>query len=273
MTNLRAHSPSPSRRSIRPDGYEPGVNEPEASARAWGSSESARDSSWSWRTFGARVAVGYAVISAVMIAVGLLIVHPLAGSGVVHWDESVVRWFADHRTARLTSLSAFWSKSADAPSIVAVGLFLAVVLSLRRRWHEVIVLAAILAVELGTFLTISYAVGRTRPTVAHLGSVPSTGSFPSGHIAATIVLYGFVVVLLHRFTVPAPIQAIVAVWKIVAAISVGWARMYRGMHHPLDLMAGALMGTALVAVFGAALVAASGRNRFAVVGRLSEAAS
>ena len=274
MTTFRAHAQPTSRKSIRSSRYERGANEPERPARAWESPDSAHNSSWSWRDFAIRVVVGYAVISAVLIALGLLIVHPLARSGVVHWDESVVRWLADHRTARLTSMSAFWSKSGDAPSIVAVGLVLAVVLSLRRLWHEVIVLASILAVELGTFLTISYTVGRTRPTVVHLGSVPSTGSFPSGHIAATIVVYGFVVVLLHRFTMPVLLQAIAAVWTIVAAISVGWARMYRGMHHPLDVMAGAAMGIALLAVFRAALVAAShGRNRFTRAGSLSEATS
>ncbi len=272
MTTFRAPAQPTSRNSFDSSRYERGAHEPESGALE--SPDSAHNSSWSWRNFAIRVVVGYAVISAVLIAAGLLIVHPLAGSGVVHWDESVVRWFAAHRTPRLTSLSAFWSKSGDAPSIVAVGLVLAVVLSLRRLWHEVIVLASILAVELATFLTISYTVGRARPTVAHLGSVPSTGSFPSGHIAATIVLYGFVVVLLHRFAMPVLLQGFAAAWAIVAALSVGWARMYRGMHHPLDVMAGALMGLALLAVFGAALVAAShDRTRSARAGRVAEVAS
>ena len=192
-------------------------------------------------------------MSALLVAVGLLIVHSLDGSGLLRWDRDVVRWFADHRTSGLTSLSAFWSKSGDAPTIIAVGVLVALGLAVRRRWHEMVWLGAILAVELGTFLTISYTVGRQRPTVAHLGSVPSTGSFPSGHIAATIVLYGFTVMLLHCFAVPRLIQALAAVWTVIAAISVGWARMYRGMHHPLDVAAGALMGLAVLATFAWAM--------------------
>ena len=206
-----------------------------------------------WRVFAVRVTVGYVAISALLVAVGLLIVHPLDGSGLLRWDRNVVRWFADHRTSGLTSLSAFWSKSGDAPTIIAVGVLVALGLAVRRRWHEMVWLGAILAVELGTFLTISYTVGRQRPTVAHLGSVPSTGSFPSGHIAATIVLYGFTVMLLHRFAVPWLIQALAAVSTVIAAISVGWARMYRGMHHPLDVAAGALMGLAVLAAFAWAM--------------------
>ena len=192
---------------------------------------------------------GYAAISAGLIGIGLLIVHPLRNSGLVRWDTNVVRWLAAHRTASLTHLSAFWSKSADAPSIIAVGVVVSLVLAVRRRWDQIAWLGAILAVELGTFLTISYAVGRKRPTVAHLGSVPSTGSFPSGHIAATLVLYGFVTYLLWCNGASPLLRAIAGVWSMIAAASVGWARMYRGMHHPLDVAAGAVMGLSLLAIF------------------------
>jgi membrane-associated phospholipid phosphatase len=114
-------------------------------------------------------------------------------------------------------------------------------------------LAVILAVELVTFLTISSAVGRERPTVVHLGSVPGTGSFPSGHVAAAIVLYGYLAFLRRTLAAPrlAPVAALL--WTVVAAVAVGWARMYRGMHHPLDVLAGAAMGTALLVVFVSSL--------------------
>lgn len=208
---------------------------------------------WRWSAFLSRVVTAYVLTSVVLVGIGFLIVHPLRNSGLVRWDAGAVRWFANHRTSGLTRLSAFWSKSGDAPTIVAVGVVVAIILAVRRHWHEIAVLGMILAVELGTFLTISYAVGRKRPTVVHLGSVPSTGSFPSGHIAATIVLYGFVVLLLHRFAVPSFLQAIASVWAVVAAASVGWARMYRGMHHPLDVAAGAVMGIAVLVGFALAL--------------------
>jgi membrane-associated phospholipid phosphatase len=201
------------------------------------------------------VAAGYAALSLLLIGVGLLIVHPLDGSALVRWDERSVRWFADHRSSGLSSLSAFWSRSADAPTIVGVGVIVAIVLVLLRQRQLVPWLAVILAVELATFLTVSYAVDRERPTVEHLGSVPSTGSFPSGHIAATIVLYGFVALVLRRAGAGRARQVLAMVWTVVAAVAVGWARMYRGMHHPLDVLAGAGMGLGLLATFAWAMSA------------------
>ncbi len=210
------------------------------------------------------VVVGYAIISALLIAAGLVVVGPLKNTALIAWDERTVRWFAEHRTDLQNSVSLMWSKLADAPSIVGVGVLSAIVLAIRGRWRQIGCLAALLVVELGTFLTISYTVGRKRPTVAHLGSVPSTGSFPSGHIAATIVLYGFIAVLVWRSAAPHILQVLAVVWVVVAALAVGWARVYRGMHHPLDVLAGAAMGIGLLFVFTtafASVVWSQERNR------------
>lgn len=201
------------------------------------------------------VVIGYTVISAFLIAAGLFVVGPLKNTSLIAWDERTVRWLAEHRTHLQNSVSLMWSKLADAPSIVAVGVLVAIVLAMRGRWRQVGCLATLLAAELGTFLTISYTVDRKRPTVAHLGSVPSTGSFPSGHIAATIVLYGFIAVLVWRSAVSHIVKLAALAWVILAAVAVGWARMYRGMHHPLDVLAGAAMGIGLLFVFITAFAA------------------
>ena len=108
------------------------------------------------------MAVGYLIISALLITAGLLIGGVLARTQLVRWDERTVGWFAAHRTSNLNTISLLWSRLADAPSIVAVGLVVAVVLAVGRHWRQVALLAAILAVELGAFLTISYTVNRPR---------------------------------------------------------------------------------------------------------------
>ena len=128
-----------------------------------------------WDRVAIAVLVGFIAMSAALIAVGRLIVGPLAGTSVIDWDARVERWFASHRTGRLNSVTLFWSRLADAPSIIAVGLVIAIALALRRHWHHIALLALALMAELGTFLTVSYIVGRDRPKVTHLGSLPSTG--------------------------------------------------------------------------------------------------
>ena len=194
------------------------------------------------------VASGYVGICALLIAIGLLLTKVFDGSRLLHWDEQYVRDLAAGRSRSVTRLSWFWSKLADGPTIIAVAIVLAIVLALFRFWHDVVWLLVMLAVELLSFLTVSYTIGRPRPEVKHLGSVPSTGSFPSGHIAATIVLYGTLAFILREHRAPFAARALAWTWVVVAALSVGWARVYRGMHHPLDVTCGVILGVLLVMV-------------------------
>ena len=74
-------------------------------------------------------------------------------------------------------------------------------------------------------------------------------SFPSGHIAATIVLYGLIAVFARQLGAPQWAQVLITLWAVVASLAVGWARMYRGMHHPIDVVAGGLLGLEVLYVF------------------------
>jgi membrane-associated phospholipid phosphatase len=215
-----------------------------------------RSTTVTFRSAARMIALGYVATMAGLIATGLLLTQTLKTSKILRWDERVARQFANHRTPSQTHLSAFWSRSADAPSIILIALVAGIVLAIGRNWREVLWLTIIVPTELAFFLTVSYAVGRPRPNVAHLGSVPSTGSFPSGHVAVTIVLYGTIAMILaahiHEQTASRVVAFLAWGWTVVASGFVGWARMYRGMHHPLDVAAGALLGCAVLFVgFGA----------------------
>ena len=194
------------------------------------------------------IAIGYVAVSALLIALGMVLTRVIQRSSLMAWDTRFVRDFSLHRTRSFVQWSSRWSFLADAPSIVAVGAAVVLLCAIRRKWLHVLWIATVLALELGVFLTVSYIVGRDRPNVAHLGSVPSTGSFPSGHIAATITLYGTIALMVHLVTRNRWARGVAWAWTVTAATMVGWARVYRGMHHPLDVGAGALLGTAICAI-------------------------
>ena len=199
---------------------------------------------------GSMAILGYAVMSAVLVGVGLLITHQFGA--LTRWDESVNRWFVARRTPSWNDWTGYATRVADTLGILVVLLLAAIILFLlRHRWQALILLLA-LSLELLTFLTVNYSVGRPRPDVKPLGSLPSTSSFPSGHTAATIALYGgLALIISHR------LRSRVAgffLWTlaVLLATAIGFARIYRGMHHPSDVIAGALMG---LAALGVAVVA------------------
>jgi membrane-associated phospholipid phosphatase len=195
----------------------------------------------------ASVAVGgYLVICVVFAGIGLLITHQLGA--LSRWDDDVVRWFADNRTSALNHWTDYATKVADTFGILVVLLAAAILLFvLRHRW-EALFLVVALCLELATFLTVNTVVDRPRPAGPRLGSLPSTSSFPSGHTAAMVALYGGMALLINARVRERIVRLVAWIVALLAASAIGVARVYRGMHHPSDVIAGALLGFAVLAV-------------------------
>jgi undecaprenyl-diphosphatase len=194
----------------------------------------------------------YVVLSVLMIAVGTVVSHWWAPSALGRWDESVNRWFAGHRTGLINHVTAAATFMADTGAVVGIALVAAVIMVILRRWRNALVLAVALLLEVTVFLSTTFTVARPRPAVPRLDSTPSTASFPSGHIAASLVLWAavaFCVMTWRRQRVLAVLASCIAV---VAPLTIGFARVYRGMHHVTDVVAGGCLG---LGALTAALVA------------------
>jgi membrane-associated phospholipid phosphatase len=119
---------------------------------------------------------------------------------------------------------------------------------LQRRWRIAAYVLFAVAVESGTYRATTLFVERRRPEVERLESLPVDASYPSGHTAASIALYSSLALLLTSGFALGRWRYLV--WAIALAIPpiVGLSRIYRGMHHPLDVLAGVPIGIAAIAV-------------------------
>jgi undecaprenyl-diphosphatase len=104
--------------------------------------------------------------------------------------------------------------------------------------------------ELTVFLSVSTIVGRERPDVQTLGSVPSTSSFPSGHVAAAVVLYGGLVLIAASLRPSRAVSRVGVVFATIAVVFVASARVYEGVHHPTDVIGGAVLGAGALLAAG-----------------------
>ena len=74
---------------------------------------------------------------------------------------------------------------------------------------------------------------RERPDVPRLDDLPVDESFPSGHVAASTVVYVGLALIISSWARRRWVT--VTCWTVaVVLIAVATSRMYRGMHHPLD---------------------------------------
>ena len=190
----------------------------------------------------AGIAIAWVLIVGIVIGFGELVLK--AGHGNVLGDETVPRWFAAHRTPGWNHWSLVFSTLGATRAILIVSVATCVVfLAVTRRWRPVVFLAAVMFGELAAFLTAAAVVKRPRPDVSHLDQHLPTSAYPSGHEAATCCLYIALAILVigHAhgwwrwlFLIPA----------VAMPVLVATSRMYRGEHHPTDIL-GSLLFSAL----------------------------
>lgn len=192
-------------------------------------------------TLAARFAVAAVLLLGGLLGLGALIVDVESDTAVEAADIAAVEWFVAHRTPTLDALSALVGRLGDTGVVIALGAVACVLgLALLRRWRPVLLLAVALLGELAIFLTATAVVDRPRPPVPHLDAeLPPTSSFPSGHTAAAVCLYGAIAVLVLAAT-RAWWRWLVLAAAVAVVVAVALARLYRGAHHPTDVLASLL---------------------------------
>jgi undecaprenyl-diphosphatase len=109
-----------------------------------------------------------------------------------------------------------------------------------RRWAVLGLTIVAVALADASATGLKAAFDRERPPERYaepepLVDVPDSGSFPSGHAATSFAAATILSLAFPRF---APIL-------LVLAAAVGFSRVYVGVHYPLDILGGALLGVAI----------------------------
>jgi undecaprenyl-diphosphatase len=195
------------------------------------------------------LAVWALIIWLVFVGLGYLLGHNLQHSGMVHQDGAIDRWFAAHRRQPWNDVTKVATFGAETITVVLLGLVAFVLLRLRLgRWRESMFLAISVIGEVTIFVSTTLMVHRHRPSVPRLDSAPPTSSFPSGHTAASVALYGSLAVIAWHAARAGWIRTVATLAAVLMPVAVATSRLYRGMHYPTDVLAGALLAVCWLTV-------------------------
>lgn len=197
-----------------------------------------------WGSRVGRLLAGYLGIWLALVGAGLLLTQVLHGDATA--EGGIEHTLAAHRTALLNTLTHLVTLTSETATVIATVAVLALLLRWwLGRWAESAFLVAAVAGQAAVFLLTTLVIDRARPNVPHLDAAPPTSSFPSGHVGAAVALWVSLAVIAWRVCARWLASALLVV-AVVLPLAVGMARLYRGMHHPTDIVFGALNGLACV---------------------------
>ena len=197
----------------------------------------------------------WAILAGISIALGHLVTDVLVPiDSVEDADEWLPDELAQERTPFLDDASYVVSEAAGGIVLPAILVVLTAVCLVLRRFIVAAFMVFALALESATYRVTSWVTPRQRPDVERLEGLEPDASYPSGHTAASIAVY--IGLALLATVLVKNRTARIAIWVVAILIppTVALARIYRGMHHPIDVLGGVVIG--ILALFFVALGAA-----------------
>jgi undecaprenyl-diphosphatase len=156
------------------------------------------------------------------------------------FDNAILSWIP-HSTV-LTKTMLWITSLGDWKFVIALSLLLSVVFWQKGKRKFLIPFWALLG---GTELTVEIlklAIHRARPIGAEF--LETSYSFPSGHAAISVALYGFLAFLLLKMANSKLKTGTILVATLLIILLIGYSRIYLGVHFPTDVLGGYVVGVA-----------------------------
>ena len=189
------------------------------------------------------------LVEAALATVGMLVFVLLARAFVAHglvvsFDDDVARWVADNLPASVEWIARVvtWLGGAIGTAVVTV-VAVAVLWRASRRADALFVGGAVVGITV-LVAVLKAVYERARPDFGSVIALPHSYSFPSGHAATAVVLYGALAILLAE---RASSRLRAAGWLAGAAmlaLAIGTSRVLLNVHFVSDVAAGFAAGLA-----------------------------
>ncbi len=192
--------------------------------------------------------LAWAVLTGLLIAVGVTIVH---SSSVNAFDRHVTAVVVAHRSPTLNGVMKAVTWLGSWVALLAAAILL-VVLAFRRRLPLPAVVLAVVAWvgENGEVTLAKYVVERGRPP-QDLRLVSAHGwSWPSGHTAVALLVFTVLALLVATIVPNSRYRTLAWVLAALAVVAVAFSRVELGVHWTTDVMASTVfVGAWLVVLF------------------------
>lgn len=172
-----------------------------------------------------------------------LCVYALLLDDVLLWDTQISLWIQTLRSPAVDQLMLAITLLADLPMSTVLIMGLVVVLLIERHWW---LSCYLLCTFFSTTLSVTILKSLTqRPRPALTESTLTLMSFPSGHAARAVLIFGTLALLLS-WGRPVQTRRVALVIAGILSVAVALSRVYLGVHWTSDVLAGAVLAAVLL---------------------------
>jgi undecaprenyl-diphosphatase len=185
----------------------------------------------------------------VALAVFGLVAHDVVRDGPLSTlDVALAQWLHAHATPAWVTMMLLVAQANSTVAVSAYAVLAFALLWTRPARRDAITVAVAVAGVLGLNVLLKLAFQRARPSFEDPVLTLATYSFPSGHVAASTVLYGLLLAWSFRHVRTSAGRAAVLALAAAAIALVGLSRMLLGVHYLSDVIAAVAEATAWLAV-------------------------
>lgn len=187
------------------------------------------------------------VIIALIVVVGginlfIELTETLKSEMLADYDQAITEYVISFRSPKLTQLLMFVTNVGDFYGyVIVLGLFSLMSLFVFKRWKYTVQIVLVLMLSSISNLILKRFVDRARPGIEHMVSV-ETLSYPSGHAMSAMAFYGFLIYLFYRFKINIVLKIVIMLLLALLIFSIGFSRVYLGVHFPSDIAGGYIAG-------------------------------
>lgn len=181
--------------------------------------------------------LGLTAAIATLIFFGWLTSEVLEGE-TQHFDEATRAAVHQLASPLLTTIMRGLSFIGSTLAL-AIGTTVVVIQFVVRKWGREAKLLAITMIGAGLLnITLKLAFKRPRPVPFFNLTAPETYSFPSGHSLTSAVFFGALAAILTARVKSRRLRVIIWVVCTLMFVLIGFSRIYLGVHHTTDVIAG-----------------------------------
>jgi undecaprenyl-diphosphatase len=200
------------------------------------------------RFFGSvRLALGTLLFTGLLSAIAALFFFGwLAGEmldgDTRRFDEDVRNFIHEFAAPALTIVMQTASFLGSTLFLIVFGVVIVIALYLRKHRRGAILFTITTVGASILLVTLKLAFRRARPEPFFDTILPASYSFPSGHSLAAFCFYGALAEILSERTDKLWQQTLVWISAVTMILLIGISRIYLGVHHPSDVVAGYAVG-------------------------------